>query len=105
MNKVSNRKLCGAKAKNRNIGFYFGVMFPVASNGTKYCFHIPADLNYGGISMLDGKIMKQTKKDLYKNGKLDSKLLDFCAVLEDGNHVLEMYGAESCCDGTTKWTF
>jgi hypothetical protein len=55
MTKVSNRKICGGKT-NRNIGFYFSTVFPVAVDGTKYCFHVPMDVNYGGISMLDGKI-------------------------------------------------
>jgi len=80
-------------------------VFPVAKSGTKYCFHVPADLNFGGISMMDGKIMKQTKKDVYRYGRLDTKLLDFCAELQSGNHIIELYGAEGCCDGTTRWTF
>jgi len=104
MTKVSNRKICGGRT-NRNIGFYVSTVFPVAVDNTKYCFHVPMDLNYGGISMLDGKIMKQTRKDVYKYGRLDTKLLDFCTTLSAGNHILEVYGAESCCDGTTRWTF
>ena len=26
-------------------------------------------------------------------------------TLSKGNHVLELFGSEGCCDGTTKWTF
>jgi len=63
------------------------------------------DAGWGGVSMLDGKVMKQTKKDVYRYGKLNTKLFDFCATLESGNHILEVYGAEPCCDGTTRWTF
>jgi len=55
--------------------------------------------------MIDGKMIKQTKKDVYRYGRLDTKLLDFCVELEAGNHILELYGAEGCCDGTTRWTF
>jgi len=55
--------------------------------------------------MLDGKIMKQTKKNVYRYGRLNTKLFDFCVELESGNHMLELYGAEGCCDGTTRWTF
>jgi hypothetical protein len=104
MLKVSNRRICGGR-QNRNIGFYVATVFPVAQKGTKYCFHVPMDVNYGGLTMLDGKIMKQTKKDVWRYGKLDTKLLDFCVELEAGNHILELYGAEGCCDGTTRWTF
>ena len=35
----------------------------------------------------------------------DSTALDFCATLTKGNHLIEMYGAEDCCDQETSWSF
>jgi hypothetical protein len=32
-------------------------------------------------------------------------VLDFCVDATPGNHLLELYGAEDCCDATTKWSF
>jgi hypothetical protein len=62
--------------------------------------------------MLDGKIIRQNTKSVYMTRKPGSKkfteytkVYDFCAELEDGNHILELYGAESCCDGTVEWKF
>jgi hypothetical protein len=30
-------------------------------------------------------------------------MLNFETTLSNGNHILELYGAESCCDGQTSW--
>jgi hypothetical protein len=35
----------------------------------------------------------------------DADVLDFTAKLSRGKHVIQVYGAESCCDGPTTWTF
>jgi hypothetical protein len=53
--------------------------------------------------MLDGKIMKQEIKNIWEGGK--SKKLDYSVTLTEGMHVIEIFGAERCCDGTTKWSF
>jgi hypothetical protein len=53
--------------------------------------------------MMDGKTMKSHKKDIWSGGKATQ--LNFISVLTAGQHTLEVYGAESCCDGTAKWAF
>jgi hypothetical protein len=45
--------------------------------------------------------MKQETKDIWQGGK--STKLDFSTELSSGMHVFEMYGAEGCCDGVTRW--
>jgi hypothetical protein len=102
MNAVSNRKLCGGNTA-RNIGYYFRTTFPVGTNGLKYTFKTPTDFGHGGLVMLDGKIMKQERNDVWQGGR--STKLDFTIELSAGMHVIEHYGAEGCCDGVTKWTF
>jgi hypothetical protein len=102
MTQVSNRKLCGGN-QGRNIGFYYRTTFPVGTNGLKYSFKMPSDFGHGGIVYLDGKIMKEYSKDIWQGGK--STMLDFEAELASGMHVLEIWGAEGCCDGVTAWSF
>jgi len=100
MKSVSNRKLCGG-SNARNIGYYFRTTFPVGTNGLKYSFKTPTDFGYGGLVMLDGKIMKQERNGIWQGGK--STKLDFTIELSSGMHVLEYYGSENCCDGVTSW--
>jgi len=52
---------------------------------------------------LDGELVKKDMTDIWQNGK--STKLDITVTLNKGNHVLEYFGTEKCCDGTTKWTF
>ena len=92
---VSNKQLC--KGVNKNVGFYYRVDFPVSDNNAKYSFKIPVDFGKGGVSMMDGKVVKKETSDIWEGGK--SKKLDFTTTLSEGNHYLELYGAESCCDG------
>lgn len=101
MLRVSNKALC--KGVNRNVGFYYKITFPVCNNGLKYHFKLPVDFGRGGISMMDGKAVKTDKSDIWQGGR--SKKLDFSVTLNRGNHVLELYGSEGCCDGTTSWKF
>lgn len=99
MTKVSNQDICNGVDKN--IGYYYATTFPVAVEGTEYCFKLPTDFGNGGVVMMDGEIMKQAYESVWKNDK--STTNDFCATLHDGNHMLEVYGASECCDKTTAW--
>jgi len=97
MNSVSNQAFCRRNAKARNGGFYIRVTFANAYPDAKWSFRLPMDFGLGGVSMLDGKIIKKTHADIWQKGK--SRLLDFEMKLSKGNHILELYGAESCCGG------
>jgi hypothetical protein len=55
------------------------------------------------FELLDGKTMKTYSKDIWA-GATKTKL-NFAATLTAGVHVLEVYGAEGCCDGTSRWYF
>jgi hypothetical protein len=101
MTQVSNQRLC--KGVNKNVGFYYRVTFPVGTEGLTYSFKTPVDFGLGGMVYLDGKKIKQDLSDIWQGGK--STKLDFTAKLTKGNHVLELFGSEKCCDGTTRWTF
>ncbi len=53
--------------------------------------------------MWDGEIKTQTQEAAHADE--DATVLDFCVDATPGNHLLELYGAEDCCDATTKWSF
>jgi len=101
LTKLSNKALC--KGVNKNIGFYYRVNFPVCADKLSWKFRVPTDFGLGGMALIDGKIMKQDKSDIWRSGK--STQLDFGVTLNRGMHILEVKGAESCCDGTTQWQF
>jgi hypothetical protein len=97
----SNKRVCKGSAKN--IGYYFRTTFPVATDEVNYYFRTPTDFGRGGVVVLDGKVIKQVKTDIWQGGK--STKLNFNATLDKGNHLLEYWGAEGCCDGTFSWSF
>jgi len=98
---VSNQALC--KGVKKDVGFMYKITFPVCEDGTKFAFKTPTDFGRGGVSIMDGKVMKEHSKDIWKGGK--STVLDFSVELNRGSHVLELYGSEGCCDGKTAWKF
>jgi hypothetical protein len=55
------------------------------------------------MAFVDGKLITQFKDDMFTGTTRNA--LDFSKVMSAGMHILEVYGAEGCCDGTLKWTF
>jgi hypothetical protein len=102
MKSVSNRKLCGGST-NKNIGFWFKVTFTVYEDDEAYAWKVPTDFGFGGIAMMDGKIIRNFRNDIWSGGKATQ--LNFISVLTAGQHTLEVFGAEKCCDGAGKWMF
>ena len=62
-----------------------------------YSFRTPTDFGLGGFSLMDGQMMVQETSDIWEGGS--STKLDFSTTLNRGMHVLELFGAEGCCDG------
>lgn len=102
MLKVSNQQICKSKVKS-NLGYYYRVVFPVADDATVYKFFTPTDFGRGGIVLVDGKKVRTVGATAWKQGK--NTELDLTLTLNAGNHVIEYYGSEKCCDGTTAWSF
>jgi hypothetical protein len=50
---------------------------------------------------MDGKIVKKESAGMWKGGK--DPRLNFEVELSEGNHVMEVFGADLCCDGMTSW--
>jgi len=57
MNQVSNQAICGGS--KRDIAFHFTVEFSV-NQAALYSFKVPTDFGFGGYSLMDGVVVKQT---------------------------------------------
>ena len=90
MKEVSNEAFCEGGVKE-NVGYYFRTTFAVENSGTRYEFRTPVDFSLGGVVVFDTEVME------LGSGSFD-------VVLDEGNHVLELYGA-SATDTTTSWQF
>jgi hypothetical protein len=53
--------------------------------------------------MVDGEVMAWDTEDIWDGG--NSIVLNFEKTFTKGNHILELFGGEGCCDGTTSWAF
>jgi hypothetical protein len=67
MLRVSNKALC--KGVKNNVGFMYRIVFPVCNDGLNYQFKVPVDFGRGGLSLMDGKIIKSDKTDIWQGGK------------------------------------
>jgi hypothetical protein len=89
---------------SQNVGYYYRVTFPNVLDDSSWSFQTPTDFSNGGINMLDGTIINKYTEDTWTEGTPSTKL-DFTVTLSKGNHVIEYYGSQACCDGTTAWKF
>jgi hypothetical protein len=87
-----------------NVGYYYRVTFPNVLDDSTWSFKTPTDFSNGGLIMLDGVIEQKMTSDTWDEAT-PSTGLDFTTTLSKGNHVLELYGGQSCCDGQTSWSF
>lgn len=99
---ISNQAVC--HGGNRNVAFHFQTLFGVAANqsGT-WGFRAGVDFGRGGAMFLDGVLLDWDSSDLWWAGNFNasSEILAASGVnLNAGNHVLDIYGLEGCCDGT-----
>ena len=99
---ISNQVVC--HGGNRNVAFHFQTLFGVAANqsGT-WGFRAGVDFGRGGAMFLDGVLLDWDSSDLWWAGNFNasSEILAASGVnLNAGNHVLDIYGLEGCCDGT-----
>ncbi len=92
MNSISNHVLC-PMGFTSDIGFHIKVAFSVKEAGL-YNFDLPVDFDWGGWSVLDGVEMKYNTTDL-----------SFMHLVDRGPHLMEILGAEECCDKDKSWGF
>lgn len=85
---------------SQNIAFRFDVLFHAASAG-QWSFRIGPDFGKGGAVFLDGVAVGFKTNDMWWAGSYSttSQDFEFTASLTAGNHSLDIFGIEGCCDG------
>lgn len=86
--------------KNSNIAFHYNIQFNATSAGT-WAFRVGPDFGHGGAVYLDGQAIAYKTGDMWWSGSYSNSnmIFDFSSVLSSGNHSLDIYGLEGCCDG------
>jgi hypothetical protein len=94
---LSHQSLFGG---NSNYAFKSTIDFGVTAAGT-WSFRAGVDFGSGGAMFLDGVAVDLHKNDMWWNYSYSNPSQYFAAsqFLDVGNHVLQIYGFEACCDG------
>ncbi len=77
-------------------------------NNTQLAFQLAVDAGYGGALYLDNNLLTKNATDLWWNYNWNngSEILSGLASnLSLGNHVLEVFWAEGCCNGSNSARF
>lgn len=100
---VSNQSVFGA---NSNIAFRYTVDFGTQNSGI-WNFRIGPDFGHGGAVFLDGTLVGFQANNMWWAGSYatTSQDFEFLANLTTGNHRLQIYGLEDCCDGSQQAQF
>ncbi len=101
LNEFTNLRASGS---NRDQHSHLSLSFDVSNGkaGQDWWFQFSPDAGLGGEIYFDGNLVERDTSNLWWGGQWSrsSELLD--AVLADvgaGNHTLDMYWAENCCNG------
>ncbi|MET3129887.1 hypothetical protein AAKU55_000128 [Oxalobacteraceae bacterium GrIS 1.11] len=98
---VTNHGLFGGPSAN--IAFKSTVNFGVsAANAGAWAFQSGVDFGLGGAIFLDGVALDFKSNDMWWNGSYNNASQYFGVTLSNlsaGNHTLNLYGLENCCDG------
>ena len=102
-NSVSNQSVFGT---NTNIAFRYTVDFGTENSGV-WNFRIGPDFGHGGAVFLDGALVGFQNGNMWWAGSYATTTQDFefLANLTVGNHRLQIYGLEDCCDGSQQAQF
>ncbi len=77
------------------------------SSKSTLSFDFAVDAGFGGAVYLDNKLVTKNTTDLWwgKNWNASSEILSFTSLLRAGNHTLEVFWAEGCCNGANSGRF
>lgn len=104
---VDNHQLV-AGGSSVNLAYHYRVEFGVsASQAGVFDFRIAPDFGMGGAVFVDGTPVAHKSDDLWWGlyWGASSELLEFRLTLAAGDHVMDIYGQEQCCDGPTGGQF
>ena len=102
---LSNQATCGGGSTN--IAFDISATFGVsAAQAGTWSFRIGPDFGFGGALFVDGVAFDFGNSMWWAGSYADpSQILEATVFLGAGNHVIEVYGAEGCCDGAQQAQF
>ena len=102
-NAISNHSLFGAYG---DMAFKSTVSFGASESGT-WQFRSGVDFSQGGAIFVDGTALDFNSHDMWWAGNYDNttQIFDVSLNLAAGNHVLNIYGFERCCDGDQQAQF
>jgi hypothetical protein len=103
--KVTNKALFGASA---NIATEYTVDFYVsAAKAGVFNFRVGPDFGFGGAVFLDNTQVALITKDMWWSNSYanNTQSFLFASNLAEGQHILEVYGLENCCDGSAQGQF
>jgi len=86
-----------------DIAYLYTVDFTIgAGEAGPYRIQVAPDFGFGGTVLLDGATVALNSNDMYGPDWSDpAQIFDFTSSLDVGNHTLQVYGQEGCCDGPT----
>lgn len=95
---LSNQASCGGSAND--IAYHFAIDFNAIAAGA-WNFRFGVDFGFGGAVFLDGVSVAYNSNDMWWNGSYidPSQFFSVSAMLATGNHHIDVYGLEHCCDG------
>jgi hypothetical protein len=101
----NNSSVFGA---NTNIAYHDHVVFDVGSGQAgQWSFRMGIDFGYGGTLLVDGQALDTKTQDLWWSYDITNpnQTLLGSLNLSAGQHVIDVYGFEGCCDGGTEGQF
>jgi hypothetical protein len=102
---LSNHGLFGS---SQNVAFKSTVTFGVTAGEIgNWSFRAGVDFGKGGAVFLDGKEVAFKNNDMWWAGNYanPTQFFQFSSNITAGNHTLNIYGLEGCCDGNQQLQF
>lgn len=96
------------RGASSNIAFKSTINFGVsADKAGLWGLRAGVDFGNGGAVFLDGVALGYKSNDMWWDGSYSnsSQFFQFATNLAAGNHVLNIYGLEACCDGSQQVQF
>jgi MYXO-CTERM domain-containing protein/uncharacterized repeat protein (TIGR01451 family) len=107
MNGACNQRTL--RGTQSDIAYHVAIAFSVSSAQTgAWSFRWGPDLGGGGTMLVDGvELASKWGVDIYWNNSFSdpSQIIQGTTSLAAGNHTIDLYGFETCCDGTTDAQF
>jgi hypothetical protein len=94
------------RGSTRNIGFDIIVNFMEKRKSSTWHFDFGVDFGMGGVIYVDNQLVESHGGDIWwARNEQHANHLGFTHTFTEGEHTLEIIGAEKCCDGPSRVKF